>query len=77
MNIEEYKKLTTSENRKIIIDLFEKVQTKYSKMSYHAEKEGKSDIAGYMTGVADGINHCRKILEGIRDDYLDGIEGIN
>jgi hypothetical protein len=65
----------TFEERQAIINLFERVQLKYENIASNAESEGKPDkIVMYNYGVADGINHCMKMINGVKDDYLDGIE---
>lgn len=57
--------------KKEISELFEKLINKYQKMSETATHEW---TANYMSGVADGINHCFKIINETPDDYLDGVE---
>ena len=41
-------------------------------------KKGNKDLNNpnsmYFLGVADGINHCYKIINGIEDDYLDDVK---
>lgn len=70
-----FKKLLSNNDRDIILNMFEKVQTKYSRKAGQAETDGKEDrIIFYNHGVVDGINHCIKMILGIEDDYLDGIE---
>lgn len=56
----------TEEQKEKILVLFEKVQIKFERM-------GKGD-AEYFEGVVDGINHCMKMIQGIKDDYLDGVK---
>lgn len=74
LNIIKFKNFLTEDDRKTILDMFEKVQTKYSKIAVNAEQENKKESTiSYFYGVVDGINHCMKMLNGIEDDYLDGI----
>ena len=73
-DVSSFKKLLSEDDRKTILDMFEKVQTKYSRKAGKAETEGKEDkIVFYNYGVVDGINHCIKMLMGIEDDYLDDV----
>ena len=73
-DVSSFKKLLSDNDRKTILDMFEMVQTKYSKRASKAEIEGKEDKnVFYNYGVVDGINHCIKMLMGIEDDYLDGV----
>jgi hypothetical protein len=73
-DVSSFKKLLSDNDRKIILDMFEKVQTKYSRKAGQAETNGKEDkIIFYNYGVVDGINHCIKMIMGIEDDYLDGV----
>ena len=73
-DVSSFKKLLSEDDRKTILDMFEKVQTKYSRKAGKAETEGKEDkIEIYNYGVVDGINHCIKMLMGIEDDYLDDV----
>lgn len=51
-------------NKEAVIELLEALMKKYS----------RPNDAGYHNGVEDGIGHAWKILNGIQDDYLDGID---
>ncbi len=53
------------------LDVLEAIMQKYSRMA-HSRNEPNM----YFTGVADGINHSWKFIQGIYDDYMDGVEGI-
>ena len=63
----------SEEDRKAVLDLFERVQAKYDLMAVKAIESGKNDAESYYNGVVDGINHCFKIITGVEDDYLDGV----
>lgn len=54
--------LTNEQQEKISL-LFEKLMSKFN----------KPNSSEYFDGVVDGINHCHKVINGIKDDYLDGI----
>lgn len=57
----------TKEQVNQLNDWFEKVMIKYSRKAYINPNK---DSSNYFDGVADGINHCSKIVRGIEDDYL-------
>ncbi len=59
----------SDETRKKLSDLFEKLMAKYEGLS-----NGDDDfVNSYYSGVIDGINNCYKVVNGVVDDYLDGI----
>lgn len=51
------------ETKTKILSIFDKLMTKYQRPDNE-----------YFDGVVDGINHCRKVIEGIEDDYLSDIK---
>lgn len=59
----------SDESKKYILSIYEKLINKYSSLSNRSK-----DSCDYFNGVADGVNHCRKVIEGIEDDYLEDIK---
>jgi hypothetical protein len=61
-------KLNLTEEQKLLLSAaMEEIRNKYAKV----ENEDKSSMAirMYCNGVADGLNHAYKIVNGIDDDY--------
>lgn len=75
-SVEDFKKLLSDEERQIILDMFEKVTEKYNRRATQAEAADglNSNNLYYNYGVTDGINHCYKMISGIEDDYLEGVD---
>lgn len=70
MDIANFKNFMSTEDRQTVLDLLTKLQDKFEDKGMSASTPGS---ANYFFGVTDGINHCMKVLNGIDDDYLDGI----
>lgn len=63
----------TNEQRSCIVNIIEKVMNKYDKKAIAAEHRGDDKSSHYNSGVVDGLNNAYKIIMGIDDDYLDGV----
>lgn len=63
----------TDEQKNYLIKIIENVMDKYEKKASDAEKRGDKNSLHYNSGVSDGLNHAYKIINGIDDDYLDGV----
>ncbi len=66
INLEElHSKLKLSDEQKTLLsEAFENLIKKYNS---HAESSETNRL--YFDGVADGINNCFKVINGINDDY--------
>lgn len=76
--IESIKAKLDKRDRLFLTTIIEKVQTKYQRRATLHESndldENNKEKLYYNYGIADGLNHAMKIIDGIFDDYLDGVE---
>lgn len=63
----------TNKQKNCIANIIEKVMDKYDKKAISAENRRDDKSLQYNSGVVDGLNNAYKIIMGIDDDYLDGV----